>query len=535
MSKISKALKERTNEEEINFMGGISYNVDPLFTLKMVAASSIFGEASYYRHGISEAKYIQQEQFSDPFLKLFSWFNNKSTTQIFEEVIDRALSYDFEETLKIAVELRNVYNMRLNPQVIMVRAAIHPDREKFTSKNAGKFDYYNQQVMLRPDEPLSQLSYYIFLNKSKKKIPTILKKSISKKLSSLTSTAINKYKNHEIGMINAVRITHANSEVINELMKTGTVKIPEEKQTWEQKRSAGASWKSILEENTLQHMALLKNLRNIFTEIDDSEICKKVMEELKAGVIKGKQFPFRYYVAYKTIKEENVNCLPIILDALEECIDISINNLPKLKGKTVCLSDNSGSAWGCIPTEYGTVKVAEIDNLSSVIAAKCSDEGYVVKFGDNYKTFPVGKRDGTLSITKNISEHADEDVGGGTEGGIWKFFKEALEKKIVYDNIFIYSDQQAGTGELYGEIEDFKEYNEKGLAVNDNYINVYGLILEYRKRVNPKVNVFSIQTAGYTNILIPQNSYRCSLLTGWTGKEILFAKQMIDLFNKMDN
>ncbi len=33
----------------INFMGGVSYNVSPLETLKMISASSIFGEPQYYR------------------------------------------------------------------------------------------------------------------------------------------------------------------------------------------------------------------------------------------------------------------------------------------------------------------------------------------------------------------------------------------------------------------------------------------------------------------------------------------------------
>lgn len=36
-------------EQEVNFMGGISYSVNPLLELRMVAASSIFGESSYYK------------------------------------------------------------------------------------------------------------------------------------------------------------------------------------------------------------------------------------------------------------------------------------------------------------------------------------------------------------------------------------------------------------------------------------------------------------------------------------------------------
>ena len=543
MSKMSKAAKKVRKNEVIhsgeivkNFMGGNSYVVNPIDTLKLVAASSIFGEASYYRKDVKDGKYSWKKEFSDSFMEeLFANYDRKSTTEIFTDAIDKALEYDFKSTLELAVQLRNEYNMRLNPQIIMVRAAIHPKRQEFTKNNPGKFDEYNQKVMARADEPMSQLAYYIFANNGKKNLPTILKNSIAKKLSGLNSFAVNKYKNHEIGMINAVRITHANSKVLDELMKTGSVEVPKEKQTWEQKRSAGASWKDILSEDTFGHMALLRNLRNIFTEIDDIELCKETMKKLKDGVLNGKQFPFRYYSAYNMIEKcAEVHHKPIILDALEECIDISIDNLPKLKGKTMCLSDNSGSAWGCIPTEYGSVTIAEIDNLSSVIAAKCSDEGYVGKFGDELIDYPVPKRAGTLELAKRISSDRYNDVGGGTEGGIWKFFKKAINEKIVYDNIFIFSDQQAGTGGLYGTEEDKDEYKETGYNCNSYYVNVYKLVLDYRKMVNPKVNVFSIQTAGYGNILLPQNSYRCSLLTGWTGKEISYAHQINTLFDELD-
>lgn len=542
MSKLSKAAeKARKNEiihsDEIvkNFMGGDSYVVNPIDTLKLVAASSIFGEASYYRKDVKDGRYSWKKEFSDSLLEeLFADYNGKSTTEIFTDTIDKALEYDFKSTLELAVQLRNEYNMRLNPQIIMVRAAIHPKRQEFTKNNPGKFDEYNQKVMARADEPMSQLAYYIFANNGKKNLPTILKNSIAKKLSGLNSFAVNKYKNHEIGMINAVRITHANSKVLDELMKTGSVEVPEEKKTWEQKRSAGASWKDILSEDTFSHMALLRNLRNIFTEIDDIELCKETMKKLKAGVLNGKQFPFRYYSAYIMIGNcETVHHKPIILDALEECIDISIDNLPKLKGKTMCLSDNSGSAWGHIPTEYGSVTVAVIDNLSSVIAAKCSDEGYVGKFGDKLIEYPVPKRAGTFELVRQISSKKYDDVGGATEGGIWKFFKKAIDEKIVYDNIFIFSDQQAGTGGLFGTYEDKKEYKESGYNFH-GYVNVYKLVLDYRKMVNPKVNVFSIQTAGYNNVLLPQNSYRCSLLTGWTGKEISYAHQINTLFDELD-
>ena len=558
MSRISDMAKRMSDNQKLkpdevvkNFMGGDSYKLNPLDTLKMIAASSIFGEPSYYRKNISDATFETEDSTFEDGEVIGKEYNNKSTTEIFQEAIDKALDYDFTATLKLAVELRHDYYMRLNPQVIMVRAAIHPKRKEWSDKHPGEFNKYNAEVMLRADEPAAQCSYYLFVNGGKKScMPSILKRSIASRISNLGRYQVNKYKNSDLGMINTVRLTHANSPIVDELMKTGTVEVRDEDETWEQKRSAGLSWKEILATTKMGHMALLRNIKNVFTEIDDLEFCKAYMADLKDGVIDGKQFPYRYEAAYNRLKDEKgVHHLSTILDGLEECIDISVENLPKLKGVTVCLSDNSGSAWGALTSEYGSTTVAHIDNLSSVIAAQCSDEGYVIKFGDEYEEYPISHRNGVLKQASEIDKSGYDIVGGHTEGGIWKWFKRAINERIKVDNIFIFSDMQAGCGGLYGTIEDIREYREaygyrygqmsrwrhRGSRCNlFDMINVYKLVLDYRKKVNPKVNVFCVQTAGYDNVVVPQMTYRCAMLTGWTGKEILFANEYIKQWNDIE-
>lgn len=542
MSKLSKAVSDmnqvnslRLDETVKNFMDGDSYVINPLDTLKMITASSIFGEPSYYRGSRSHKAYVVNELVKS-FSVIPEIYGGKKTEDIMEEAIDNSLDYDFKSTLDWAVTLRSDYFMRLNPQVIMVRAAIHPKRKEFTSAYPGKFDEINQKVMSRADEPMSQMAYYMYNNGGKKNdIPSILKRSWDKKISNLGRYQVAKYKNHEIGMINAVRICHAHSSVIDELMQTGTVKAEENDKTWENLRSAGKSWKEIFETVNMGHMALLRNIRGVFTEVSDIEFCKKYMQKIKDTVVGSKQFPFRYYSALNAVKSSKCNHQPIIIDALEECMDIALANYPKLKGKTMCLSDNSGSAWGTFNSEYGSVTVADIDNLSSVITAACSDEGYVGKFGDKLITIPISKRHGILNQAQSISKGRTHDVGGATEGGIWEFFKNAIEKKEHWDNIFIYSDQQAGHGGLYGTDRHMKEYKSAGYGCRSSMINVFKLIQDYRKHVNPKVNVFSIQTSSYDNVLVPEMAERCAILYGWTGNEATFAKAYIDIWDNIQS
>lgn len=541
LSKITKAVKDETTatkEKRVtNFMGGNSYELSPLETLKMVTASSIFGEPQYYRDGefaqkgVRDGVFSIDECFEDYSILDSDKYKGKKTSEVMEKVIDDALDFDFYGTLKWAVTLRKDYLMRLNPQIIMVRASIHPKKDEFVKNNAGKFDEINQQVMSRADEPMSQLLYFLYKNKSHKNLPNILKRGWAKKISGLKPYTFNKYKNAGVGMKDIIRLCHPKSPVVDEFMKTGKVSVKEEDMTWETLKSEGKSWLEIINTIELPHMALLRNLRGIFTEIKDIDICKKLMQKLKDGVINGKQFPFRYWSALRKIDKSDANHKTLIMDTLEECMDISRENMPKLSGKTMCLTDNSGSAWGTFTSEYGSVTMAEINNLSSVISAQNSDEGYVGKFGDDLKVIPISKRNGTLIQAEKITSNRYRDVGSSTENGIWLFFDRAIKNKEHWDNIFIYSDMQAGHGGLYG----INSSSYRNYCVRGRCIDVNKLVKEYRSKVNPKVNVFMVQTAGYTNVLVPEMSYRCDILTGWTGKELIYAKTKIDLWNEVDN
>ena len=579
MSKLSNAVKEtRKNELQekknietkkvVNFMGGDSFELNALDTLKMVTTSSIFGEPSYYRNGEFEKTNVEKSSIvtdgiwhnvpTDIFGFIsFPEFENKKTSEIMESAIDNALAENFGAVLVWAKTLRKDYLMRLNPQVIMVRAAMHPMREEWTKNHLGEFGKINDEVMSRADDVVSQLTYWLYINGSKNNIPTILKRSWAKRLERMTRYEISKYKNKGIGLVDTVRISHANCEKNEDLLELMKLKkgqalsMEDSDLTWERLRSSGKSWVEILDTIKMPHMALLRNLRVIFKEVDDTELATKVVDLLVSGVKTGKQFPFRYMSASKAVsKSKTVNNKPILLDGLESCLDKACENLPKLKGKNAFLSDNSGSAWGSFTSEYGTVTVAEIGNLSSFIGAVNSDEGYVFAFGDRLIEAPAFKRQGILSQANQFSKKARDTVGGGTENGIWLFFKEAINNKQHWDNIFIYSDMQAGHGGLYGTYAGRSEYSSLGFSCTNwdrnehtgvwkegyssHYINVAKLVEEYRKKVNPKVNVYCVQTAGYDNMVLPENSYRANFMYGWTGKELVYANAMNKFWDEKD-
>jgi hypothetical protein len=513
-----------------NFMNGNSYEHSPLTTLKIVAASSIFGEGNYY---ISDNKnQIQNliECLKSPYM---SFIGSENTVEdIMEKAIDNSLDADFKGTLDYALELRNGYNMRLNPQVIFTRACLHKNRVEFDKQFPGYLRNIGRQVSPRPDDVVWQFQYFGNIKGGHKQIPNIMKRVWTDKLSKLTPYQIAKYKTiaGRKELINVARLANTRkirlaNKAFNEYMEKGTFEVSTEEQTWEkyisENGNSAKSWEYVLDHlfqrngKPSNHMALLRNLRNIENADVDTKHLNLAKSLLKAGVKEGKQFPFRYYTA--------LNVTSSFKNTLEECIELAVDTLPALEGDTICLCDNSGSAWGAFTSEYGQVTVATIANLSSVITARgTKGKGKVGIFGDDYKEVDVDHGAKIFDVLKTV-EKIGQGIGGGTETGLWTFWNNALKNKIHYDNIFIYSDMQAGHKELYR--------HHKG---NNDFYDTVALIREYREQVNAKVNVFSVQVAGYNNTILPELSYRVGILSGWTGKESLYAAEMIKLWDETD-
>jgi hypothetical protein len=404
----------------------------------------------------------------------------------------------------------------------------------------------------------------------------------------------------------------------------------------------------------LPHMAALRNLRGIAGEISDSkedlEFLQKVINDLITGVPDGKQFPFRYLTAAKEIdklseEDEKIPEKPsdiakpivksrgrrrrtvakpavvrfkqgmiwvakkdgkgyfrkphkaisatkkdMMKKGLNACLEKAIENYPVLEGNVVSLCDNSGSAHGAFTSEYGSVVVANIANISAVLTAKCcTGEGWVVAFGDQALIKKIDKNRGVLEQVAEIEAHCgrlhegtntkDIDsfyiesdgtitnpsgkvISGGTENGIWLFFHQALklqEERIKgvelkeqdnlpymspnklptkFDHVFVYSDMQCGHGGLYGanNAPNFEEFycNEKAGIYHTPYINALKLIDRYREKVSKKVNCYLVQVAGYKDSIAPQFMYRTVNLTGWTGREVLFAQKLGKIWDGFD-
>lgn len=526
-----------TVQAHTNFDGGPSFDVNnPLSRLRMMAASCFFGEPAYYVDGGMKSKAgkvnyrITDSQMDYLVLVLTGVVtpketSGKTTVSVMEEAIDRALDHDPEGTLKIAAQLRNEDLIRTTPQVIMVRAANHP-----AVKGTGLIRAYAPEIIKRADEPAVQLAYQ--LDKfGRKAISNSLKRAWADVLVNFSEYQLAKYRmeNRTVKTVDVVRIAHANNEAINKLVKD-ELKLSDDRQTWEsiisEKGSNKEAWTEAVE--VMGHMALLRNLRNLVTAGVDRNL---YLDKLVNGVENGKQLPFRYFSAYQTLKSANA---PLeVLAAVEKCMEVAIENLPKFSGNVAALCDNSGSARGTTTSSMGSVRVCDIANLTAVLTGMVTKgEATVYPFGDTLRKVSISPNKGVFAQLDQVEKEARQ-VGGGTETGIWLFWDKAIRNKEHFDHVFVYSDMQAGHGGLYAGAghtpsKEFVWNNGRG-SYGRNFVDVPALIKAYREQVNPNVQVFLVQVAGYGDTIVPEIYDKTYILGGWSDGILRFADKVTKL------
>jgi hypothetical protein len=567
----------------LNFMNDTSYeSFDPIRRLMMPLLSGFLSQPKYYMPEKETAETRQKFELKtllEPFL-LMPKYLGMSSRQVFYTTANEALDYDFGETLKLAIRSRNEWFMRQSTAQLLAIAAAHPARLGFNKENPGVFRETIVKCCPLPNDMISILDAWKALHGSKTRFPSFVKRAFEDRLKELTPYHAGKYTKTSIDSTRICHIRRAkqNVDVIPELMETGSVVLDDEDTTWEKHRSMGKSWPETFEAMgcRVPHMAALRNLCSVARSDPGEEFMRRWCNMVISGVKGGKQFPFRY-ISAKTQMEKSINkgsknqdgddqhddnqdgedqhydsqkkpkrtikpihdkYRPIIWDCLERCLQVSIENFPKLEGSVIALSDNSGSAHGTFTSTYGKHTVADIGNLSALITAmSCTGRGVVGIFGDELFLYEVSKTKPILEQYNEINK-LGERVGQATENGVWLFFKRAFQNPVenTFDYFFCYSDMQVGHGGLYGNDPEIMKggWDWKKSYGQNIFINIHTLFDTYRKNIHPKINAFMVQTAGYTDTILPESIYRGAIMAGWTGNEVIYAKEYTKLWDEME-
>lgn len=543
--------RKKTNTDSTNHMGEECFTLSDRESLvSRVMTTFLSSEGSYYEKGGSEMK----------------------------EIIALMDRVEPEFIAKLAIYTRNEGNLRSVSHLLAARLAKYLSGEEWAKR------FYNR-IVVRPDDMSEILACYAYLNGKKgkdiSKIPNAMKRGFKSVLERLDAYQIDKYKmgRREISLVDLVNLFHPkvnekNAEAYRRLMKGESLKGLYDSKILEKEMSdAGQNALTGEEKMKAKHdaiasvvdnasgmpiMNLIRNLRNIILYAPDKvdEVCRQLHNADK--IENSRLLPFRFASAYGEVEkmgypgsEENMNHVGTdaggadieeaefnriknnVLMALEDAIQISCErNIPKLEGSVAVLVDHSGSVRGdgggsSRVSPFSSVRTAMIGNLFGCMMAFRQDDVYLGLFGDKLIHVPIDRKLSILDMNMK-SYRMGAECGGGTETGIYDYFRAVVRKNMKVDNIIVFSDCQIGDEytKNYGTWGKFTPWY--GIDSNDRGGNFQILFKKFRK-INPKAKVIVVDIKSYGNTVFPFDTvYGIQNLTGWSDR--IFSQ--IDGFTK---
>ena len=501
MAKFQKEFRSVKEEQKYtqNYEGEKVYRLTPEVELYERVLTNLVGEEKFYTSGSEDLENLRR-------------------------IIQEVLETDPKFVLQLANYARNYMNLRSVPILLLVEASLHDGAKPFVRE-------YTPKIVRRADELAEVISLFNLLvgnigdESPKGSLPAALKKGLADTFENFDEYQLNKYKN---GLKDVLRITHPKpkdsyrnqlyryliyDEVGEELKQIRALKqllakekfdeeaielIRESHATWETAISRFGNKPEVWDALDLPFMAGLRNLRNLM-ECGACKALDKVINMLKdeKAVLRSKQFPFRFFSAYREISktyayEVSIEYKQEVLRALEIALFLSIKNLPKLDGRTAIIVDTSGSM--CSPiSENSVVEYIDIATLMGSISQYISDESIVVAFATTAKIVELSKDSGIL---QNMAKIRSTYVGSGT------YVEEALKllekNDFVPDRILLFSDMQVYSKGWYisGVVKSVNRYLAK----------------------NKTTKFYSFDLAGYGTSIQPAQKQRVFLFSGWSEK-----------------
>ena len=478
--------------------------------------------------------------------------------EVVNRIVNKLNEVDPLFAAKLALYVRNEGNLRSVSHLIAATIAKRASGTEWSKR------FYNN-IVVRPDDMSEILSAYAVQNKMDlkkiRKIPNAIKKGFKTALERLDAYQIDKYKmnSRQVKMLDLVNLFHPkgtqrNQQAYHNLVNGETLaglyasKVLEKEMTKAGQKTQG---KSVQEkeaakkeaiENVLSNvkgmpiMNLLRNLRNIILyapkSVDDA--CAQLSNE--TAVLNSRLLPFRFATAYEEIEkmsfsakksdtsiafEEDYNNQTItatefaelkekVLNAIEDALQISCQNIPELDGNTAILIDHSGSVRGdsggsSRVSAFSKTTSAMIGNLFGSMMAYRQKNVYIGLFGDRLIPVKIDRSQRLLDFNK-YSFNEGAKCGVSTEQGIYDFFRQAVREKKKIDNIIVFSDCQIGSS---GSTSWY------GTSGTERSVTFQYLIKQFRK-INPLCNIIVVDihhTRGNNVFYKPE---RVLNIAGWS-------------------
>ncbi len=435
--------------DTVNLAGGVAYDQPAEEAFVHLLLTSFFQD-QYYRN---------QAEIEDTLCKLM------------DDIDDKLF------LAQAAIFARTHFGMRTVSHVVAAELAKY-----ISGCHWGKAFY--EKVVYRVDDMTEILSYYFWkigLTKDAS-IPNSMKKGFAKAFDKFDAYHLAKYRmaDKKIKLVDLVNLVHPkpteknrkalqmlvrdslrNADTWEAMLSAAGQNLTEENDTAALKAKA---WKQLVTTRKIGYLALLRNVRNILDQapsiasnaakmLTDRELIKKSM------VMPFQIFTAIHAVAYVPVKMRSHSYRQgfrpnsvltrekkmlkkeerLMLKALETALELSLDNVPKLDGRTAIVLDTSGSMNG---------QPSLIGSLFAAVLAK-TNECDLMLFDNDARYVAFNPSLSVRAIAESI-----HFAGGGTN------FPSIFEKMDKpYDRIVILSDMQAWGTEFSpaAALEDYRK------------------------------------------------------------------------------
>jgi hypothetical protein len=204
--------------------------------------------------------------------------------------------------------------------------------------------------------------------------------------------------------------------------------------TWEDALSlAGARlpkgdlWAALIP--SMGYQALLRNLRNLDEAGVPDEVAERVAARLAdpEQVARSRMFPMRFLAAFQAAASLRW-AYP-----LEQALQASLGNVPRLDGRTLVLVDRSGSMFGRVSKMSQLTNADAAAVFGSALALRCAHAD-LVEFGTSSEAVKFRPGDSVLSVVRRFGS-----LGGtNTAAAIRRHFRAGVHTRVV-----LVTDEQA--------------------------------------------------------------------------------------------
>jgi 60 kDa SS-A/Ro ribonucleoprotein len=316
-----------------------------------------------------------------------------------------------ETVAALAIVARERMKLRHAPLLLVREMARHATHRGYVAATLAR-------VIQRADELAEFLA--IYWKDGRQPLSAQVKKGLAAAFSRFDAYALAKYNRDGVVKLRDVLfLTHAKPVTAEQALLwrqliDGKLPSPE---TWEVRLSRGEQkrevWESMLMENRLGALALLRNLRNMQAAGVEPELVRQALEAIRVERV----LPFRFIAAARYAPQWE--------QWIERAMFAGLDGQSRLMGKTVLLVDVSGSMDARLSARSEMLRMDAAAGLA-VLLREIAEEVSIYTFSDNLKAVPSRRGFALRDAIVHSQPHSGTQLGRALEA-----LRESCDRLVV--------------------------------------------------------------------------------------------------------